>query len=514
MKLAFFFNIHNDESLAIRLIHQIRNHYPDAEVLAIGDGRIHPLAVISLRKAGAIVLEGERLKTPQKGWQFTTRNLENILQHTSAEVVIKTDPDTYLSRPFRVIPEGQWFGRIVRRRNHFSDGTTVIGCHGSCWGMRRELIEKLVEKNVFYELKEYYKDPNNISNKHNRRTPYEDACMALAVTQLGIIPQAWSEVYCKIGSRDIQPMAEFAAVHPNRTLEAFDLANLKKHFTPARSRQLSISTTVACPVGCKYCPNGLHVKQYGVRGDLFMSLDTFRRCLETVPKNVRIAFTGYSETFLNPQVCEMVEHASAKGHKIHAYTTLLGLTPGKLERLRDVGIFGFFIHLHDTRMNSTLVTKGYLDLLRDALQRPVAGYQVPISLGDLHPEVKALLDELGVTPIPEWSGVLNSRAGNTQGPQVPQYDPMTAIRCSENREYSNVLMPNGDVGLCCQDFGLRHIIGNLLKQDYQDLHQGEIMQQVRAMQRGEHPGSGNLLCRGCESAIGCAKDVAREPAFP
>jgi len=32
-----------------------------------------------------------------------------------------------------------------------------------------------------------------------------------------------------------------------------------------------------------------------------------------------------------------------------------------------------------------------------------------------------------------------------------------------------VLLPNGDVSLCCMDYGLDHIIGNLHKQTYEDV---------------------------------------------
>ena len=35
--------------------------------------------------------------------------------------------------------------------------------------------------------------------------------------------------------------------------------------------------------------------------------------------------------------------------------------------------------------------------------------------------------------------------------------------------YHNITLPNGDVSLCCMDYGLEHIIGNLLEQDYEDV---------------------------------------------
>ena len=40
------------------------------------------------------------------------------------------------------------------------------------------------------------------------------------------------------------------------------------------------------------------------------------------------------------------------------------------------------------------------------------------------------------------------------------------VFCYKFTNPSPVLLPNGDVYLCCNDFGLRHKIGNLLVHDY------------------------------------------------
>ena len=33
----------------------------------------------------------------------------------------------------------------------------------------------------------------------------------------------------------------------------------------------------------------------------------------------------------------------------------------------------------------------------------------------------------------------------------------------------NVLLPNGDVVLCCMDFGMQHVLGNLKRQSYEEI---------------------------------------------
>ncbi len=59
----------------------------------------------------------------------------------------------------------------------------------------------------------------------------------------------------------------------------------------------------------------------------------------------------------------------------------------------------------------------------------------------------------------------------------------------------NVLLPNGDVVLCSQDYSLRYVLGNLLEQNYHSLFTGEEF--VRIIQ-GKNDDNANSLCRQCE----------------
>ena len=53
--------------------------------------------------------------------------------------------------------------------------------------------------------------------------------------------------------------------------------------------------------------------------------------------------------------------------------------------------------------------------------------------------------------------------------------------------YHNVMLPNGDVSLCCMDYGLEHILGNLFEQSYD-----EIMPENNTCYN---------LCKFCENAV-------------
>ena len=53
-----------------------------------------------------------------------------------------------------------------------------------------------------------------------------------------------------------------------------------------------------------------------------------------------------------------------------------------------------------------------------------------------------------------------NRIEHTDGPRT--------CGCVEHL-YHNVLLPNGDVSLCCMDYGLDHVIGNLNTQSYEQV---------------------------------------------
>ena len=76
---------------------------------------------------------------------------------------------------------------------------------------------------------------------------------------------------------------------------------------------------------------------------------------------------------------------------------------------------------------------------------------------------------------------------------------MGSIKCvKELRE--NVLLPNGDVVACCNDYGLEHVFGNLLEQDYESLFHSEEFKRLEQLQKDD---SKDLLCRrDCEFARG------------
>ncbi|WP_018240540.1 radical SAM/SPASM domain-containing protein [Ensifer sp. BR816] len=261
-------------------------------------------------------------------------------------------------------------------------------------------------------------------------------------------------------------------------------------------RVLEITTATGCIVGCSYCPQDKFVsRQKAVSQVKHLGLEEFRRCLGRVPTDVDISFAGYSEPWLNPDCTEMVEHAYMCGHGIRVFTTLVGMNRRDLRRLQALRFRVFVVHVFDDGMymNGRLVRAKYLDLIRQLVDSDIPSIRFLV-LGEVHPDI------VGIIPAGALyrTRPLSSRGGSVDPKIVETRPPVVgALTCAEARQYRNVLLPNGDVTLCCMDFERRHVLGNLLRDEYKDLFEGPVFREVVDCMNGM---DGFLLCRICEFA--------------
>ncbi|PHU37891.1 hypothetical protein CSX02_05635 [Agathobacter ruminis] len=72
------------------------------------------------------------------------------------------------------------------------------------------------------------------------------------------------------------------------------------------------------------------------------------------------------------------------------------------------------------------------------------------------------------------------------------------IYCTRT-EYLNhwVLLPDGSVTLCCMDFGLKHVMGNLIDHTYDEIIH---MQPYQDLISGMNAQMSDILCRKCTSS--------------
>ena len=205
--------------------------------------------------------------------------------------------------------------------------------------------------------------------------------------------------------------------------------------------RLEITTKIGCPVNCKkYCPQHKTIKNYA--GDQrLLDLETFKKALSSVPKTVRIDFSGYCEPFANSEAIDLIEYAFQQGFKIHLFTTLFQASVNDVKRLSKIKFEGFTLHLPDGVYMNIPISHEYMENVFYVLRNV--------------PNVKVML--MNDTFQTDNREVLNES----------DFKKKKFMRqCILYRKPDFVLLPNGDLQLCCRDFALRCRIGNLLTEDY------------------------------------------------
>lgn len=267
------------------------------------------------------------------------------------------------------------------------------------------------------------------------------------------------------------------------------------------NRSLLISTGIGCGVLCSYCPQasiGTAYKQFN--GPSKMSFELFKRCADKLPKDVIVDFTGYYEPFLNPDCTQMILYAHDLGLSVRLSTTVMGLTAGQVDQFKHIPFTKFAVHLPDTKgLTRIIVDDSYLEAFQRLIDSDISNMAFHVHEGDDGPEaphetVDAILSAHGLEAENRW---INTRAGNIEikGRETPERLQGELAMCP--RIYQSVLMPSGDVALCCMDWTLEHVIGNLVEGDYDALFEGPVFQEVL---RGYKDDTVDILCRTCEVA--------------
>jgi len=269
----------------------------------------------------------------------------------------------------------------------------------------------------------------------------------------------------------------------------------RKFFKFHQLATMEITTIIGCPMRCKYCPQDKLINAYKKRSHVSrMTFETFKKCLDKIPKKVRIDFSGMAEPWLNPECTKMLLYAHKKGFKIAVYTTLVGMKLSDINLIKNIPFKIFNIHLPDKEGFAGIkITDNYLKKLKEIKRSNIQNLSY-MSMRTVPDKIKKII---GFTPQPS---LMRSRAGNLK--KSDNLDFITTkrkrgtIKCrwSGNKFNQNVLLPNGDVLLCCMDYSMKHVLGNLLKINYKQLFHSK---EFYKLQRGLRDESIDILCRYC-----------------
>ena len=224
-----------------------------------------------------------------------------------------------------------------------------------------------------------------------------------------------------------------------------------------------------------------------------MKFDTFKKCIDKLPRDVQITFSGMSEPWLNKDMTKMLLYAVKKGfEEFRVYTTGVGMEKEDVDKIKKIPFNKFVVHLPDADNNAIIpVTKNHKELLLKIKKSNIKNCSY-MTMGTLHPELVTDFGDLVVSP------KMISKAGNLE--TFEKINHKGPIMC--NSEFGlkhSMMVPNGDIYLCCMDNALQYKIGNLLKNSYKSLYAGEEFKLIEKKLKDEK--LGDVLCRHCEMAV-------------
>ena len=275
---------------------------------------------------------------------------------------------------------------------------------------------------------------------------------------------------------------------------------------------LEITTMIGCPLMCNFCPQDNLRDAYGKEEVKYMTLDTFKTAVDKLPWDARIDFSGMSEAWVNPECSNMLAYALERGHNVAIYTTLYNWDNATVDQVADLltqytsQIEVFSIHFPDEYGNM----KGwkysteweYAFRAMSGIVQHLGIKLEAMTMSD-HGKIHQDLQHLGIQ-LYNWFG--HDRAGSLNKEQVKE-QPINFITrhekpvvCGKTSKYDQVvLLPNGDVVLCCMDYDTKHILGNLLTQSYDDLFAGPEMLMILE-ENAKSCYSNKSLCKSCTDA--------------
>jgi len=276
---------------------------------------------------------------------------------------------------------------------------------------------------------------------------------------------------------------------------------------------LEVTTMMGCPLMCNYCPQDNLRDAYGKDADKYMSFETFSRALDAVYVNVRIDFSGMAEAWVNPECTRMLEHTLERGFKVAIYTTLYNWTRADTDRVAELmdeyhtQFDVFSIHFPDNKgnMRGWKYTEDWeyaLHVTQSMCRHLGIKFEAMTMSGE------GLVDnELAHLGIRLWNWSGHDRAGSLPLEQVKEQAVQIAprhtgsIRCGKTPRYDqNVVLPNGDVVLCCMDYDCKHVLGNINEHSLVDIRKQAAFREI-LKENARTEFSTNSLCRTCTDAV-------------
>jgi len=262
---------------------------------------------------------------------------------------------------------------------------------------------------------------------------------------------------------------------------------------------IEVTPKIGCSVNCRFCPQKLLLSRYYRDNRKYeMSLDDFKFYLDRIPENTILDWSGFVEPFLNPSAIDMMEYADALGFEQTLFTTLQGLDYEIFERVLRIPFDEVILHTADSFGYANIpVTEQYLSMIKDIITAEKTDGTPFLTGANCQFEPSEKVTEITSGKLKIYCE-MSDRAGNLESDDMKLASKHLKgkIACSRSRLLNhNVLLPDGSLVLCCNDFGLEYVLGNLNTDTYDDIQNSDTMKRIIAEMNSDSDKT--LICRNC-----------------
>jgi radical SAM protein with 4Fe4S-binding SPASM domain len=270
-------------------------------------------------------------------------------------------------------------------------------------------------------------------------------------------------------------------------------------------RAIEVTTRIGCSVNCRYCPQSLLIREYtkNTESDINMSLESFQVCVDKLPQEYGILFCGMSEPTLNPAFMDMLKFAVSTGRHVELYSTLEGIGEERIDELLDLPVAFMVLHVADKFDYAKIRTdESYYRKIEKVINHKKADGSPYVNQCSAQAEPDERISRICAGKY-TVNHTLEDRAGNLSGDDLIKAtgDRSGKFTCSlgGHELYRNILLPDGRVLACCMDYGMRHVLGNLITQTYDDINNSDEKKKLQRAMDGDS--TLDVLCRKCPCAV-------------
>lgn len=292
---------------------------------------------------------------------------------------------------------------------------------------------------------------------------------------------------------------------------AKEIVNRSSNFSDIK---LEITTAIGCAMDCSYCPQSSLHREYKMvardnySGEKVMSRKRLQQILDNCPSDITLHWTGFVEPLMAPTINELLVEATLRGFKQRMNSTLYGATKKNIDLIFSGDMGRLNLHLPDEHGHMKMkIDSRYLEGIEYAMSLMRPGKDAIHFIGKPNEKIMDFIkykskicaaklnDGIELT-VQEF---VNSRATNiSHNPYTPILLEEQGIRrgqmhCGGKRFTQPNVLPNGMLVLCCMDYSLEEIHGDLTQNTLVDLLHKNLKDLAERISSGSES-----LCSKCE----------------